>query len=132
MKMKNPMFEKVWDEAHAAGMAAGEAAVPTPMVVSQHASPFDDNSPVTKAWYVPEGACGFAWVKVYPANSAFAKWVVKTGRARGGTEYGGGRTVKWVGEFNQSIARKSAYADAFAKVLREKLGVKAYAGSRLD
>ena len=37
----------------------------------------------------------------------------------------------WVGEFNQSVTRKEAYAQAFAEVLREA-GVTAYASSRKD
>ena len=39
-------------------------------------------------WHAPEGVCGFAWVKVSPGNSSFAKWLVKNKMARKGY-YGG-------------------------------------------
>lgn len=121
-------WRALYDEAHAAGMAAGNAVCPTPMVVAQHANPLNDNSPVVQSWYVSEGACGFAWVVIRPGNCSFAKWLRKNDLAS--QHYGGGVSV-WVHQFNQSISRKEAYADAFAEVLR-KHGLNAYAGSRLD
>lgn len=122
-------FEAAYAKAYAAGKAAGEAALPTPMVVSEHVNPLDDNSAVKRAWYVSEGACGFAWVTVAPGTSSFAKWLVKGKRAR--KAYRGGVEI-WIGEFGQSVDRKSAMAGKMAEVLREELGIEAYAGSRLD
>lgn len=121
-------WQALYDKAHAAGMAAGESNTPTPMVVAQHANPLDDKSPVEKAYFVSEGACGFAWITVHPGNCSFAVWLRKQGLAR--KAYHGGMEI-WVHQFNQSISRKEAYADAFAKVLTEA-GIKAYSGSRLD
>ena len=114
-------FESLYNRAHEAGMAAGNATTPRPMVVSESRS--------GQSWYVEDGLCGFAWVTVFPGNSSFAHWLKKNKDAR--KEYGGGVCAKWVSEFNQSVARKEAYAHAFAKVLREA-GIKAYSGSRLD
>lgn len=109
----------LYARAHAAGMAAGEASVPQPMTVVGGG----------KRYHVAEGLCGFAWIKVKPATSSFAKWLKATGKVRD-KSYSGGYDI-WVGEFNQSVARKEAYASAFAMVLH-KAGINAYAQSRLD
>jgi len=76
-------------------------------------------------------ACGFAWVTVYEKGST------KTGRAliKAGFSkaYSGGLQL-WnpSGSWTQCITAKEVGAEAAAKVLAEKLGVKAYAGSRMD
>jgi hypothetical protein len=90
--------------------------------------PWSDD--VRAVWFEPEGLCGFAWVKVTPGNSSFAKWLLKQKIVSGGA-YGGGVDI-WVSAFGQSYERKDAYAQAMAKVLVEELGIKAYAQSRLD
>lgn len=128
-KERYAKFAAVYDKAAAAGKAAGEAAKPATMVVTQHADPLNDNSPAVKQWVAPEGMCGFAWVKVSPGNSSFAKWLVKNKIAR--KAYYGGVDI-WISAFGQSIERKEACARAMAKVLVEELGIKAYADSRLD
>lgn len=104
--------------AHAEGMRAGREANPVPMIVSGHGS----------SYWVDDGACGFAWVTIRPATSSFARWLMKEGIAR--KAYYGGAEI-WVREFGQGIARKEAYAVAFAKVLADA-GINAVAGSRLD
>ena len=125
-------YDKILDEAHVAGMAAGDAAIPTPMVVSPHASVLDDNSPVVKSYYVSEGVCGFAYVLTNEhGNSKFVKHLKKSPDRDGDKYYYGGYYVKWVGEFNQSYERKIAYADAYASVLNDN-GIKAYSHGRLD
>ena len=131
---KSPKFspseaQALFDKAHAAGMAAGEAHSPVPMHVVQREHPFDDSSPIVKRYPpVMDGVCGFGWVNVSPGNSSFANWLRKQGYGHkayyGGWEY-------WVGEFGQSYERKMAYARAFAKVLSEA-GIKAYASGRVD
>ena len=119
----------LYKRAHEAGMKAGKEVVPTPMVVQQRANPFDDTSPVVKTYEpVMGGVCGFAWVVVTPGTSSFARWLTKTGK--GSKHYYGGTSI-WVGEFGQSMTRKEAYAQAFAKVLRDA-GIDAYSGSRMD
>lgn len=76
-------------------------------------------------------ACGFAWVRVYEKGST------KLGRALLANgfrkAYGGG--LEWwnpSGSYTQAITAKEVGAEAAAKVLKEKLGVDAYAGSRMD
>jgi len=117
-------FESLAKQAHAAGMAAGTACIPIPMGVGQ---PMPDGS-VKLIEVVEDGACGFAWVTIRPGNSSFSIWAKKAGIAS--RAYGGGVMV-WVGGFNQSMARKEAYARAYAEVLTA-YGIKAYSGSRMD
>ena len=121
--------EATYQKAHAAGMAAGEAAVPEPMYVVERENPFDDGSPVVKAYApVMDGMSGFATVTIRPGTSAFAKFLRKIGVSH--KAYYGGEEM-FVHVFGQSVERKYAYATAFAAVLKEA-GVTAYAASRLD
>lgn len=119
-------FQEIYNRAHAAGLAAGAAITPQPMTVME--VDLDDvRIPGTPVYHVAEGLCGFAWVTV-KGNTAFGKWAKKNDLAR--PDYPSGLAF-WVHEFNQSVARKEAYAGAFAKVLREN-GIVAYSHSRLD
>lgn len=122
-------FESVFTEARIAAVEAGLKCRPVPMVVQERINALDDKSAVKQEWFVDDGVCGFAWVKIRPGNSSFARWLVKNGKAR--SAYTGGVDI-WVSEFGQSMQRKEAFAVAMAKVFREKLGVNAYADSRLD
>jgi hypothetical protein len=124
------VFAAVYERAYAAGMAAANAAVPTPMVVYEAAGPTGNAAkPGGQSWVVPQGVCGFAWVTVRPGNSAFAKWLQKNGLAKPDS-YAGGMKV-WVSQFGQSMELKEAFANAMAKTFTEA-GFTAYAGSRMD
>lgn len=112
-------YDLIYKRAHEEGMKALKAATPEPMVVVGGG----------KQYYVPQGLCGFAWVTIYPARGKFITWCKKNDI--GGKAYGGGWSI-WTREGGQSIELKEAYANAFAEVLRESLGLKAYANSRLD
>ena len=112
-------FQEIVDKAYEAGIAAGYRARPIPMYVISQGIPIDR---------IDDGACGFAWITVRPANSSFAIWAKKQGLMR--PMYGGGVTY-WVSVFGQSVDRKAAFAGAYAKVLREN-GIQATAGDRLD
>ena len=88
-----------------------------------------------KAFYAKHGdrdACGFAWVDVYGvrSNSRLGKTLQSFGFRKSYT----GSLQLWspCGSATQSISIKEEGAIAYAKVLTEKLGVRAYAGSRLD
>ena len=89
----------------------------------------------SKAFFDRHGdrdACGFAWVDVYGvrSNSRLGKTLQSFGFRKSYT----GSLQLWnpSGAGTQSISILEAGAEAYAKVLTEKLGVKAYAGSRLD
>lgn len=123
-------FARVHALAEQAGHEAAMTAIPTPMLVVEHANPLDDSSPVVRQYApVTEGVCGFAWVTVYPGGCSFARWARKNKGWRGA--YKGG-TQRWVSGYGQSLTRKEAYAAAFAKVIRDELGLKCYSGSRMD
>jgi hypothetical protein len=126
-------YRGLYEEAVAAGYAAGNGAKPVPMVVGSAKSLFGSGiDPSKPVYFVPDGACGFAWVKVRPGNSSFAKWLVKNGHAH--KAYSGGVDI-WISAHNQSVARKEAHAGAMAEVLRAGLAgekVSVYADSRLD
>jgi len=124
---RDAQFEASFARAAHAGFIAGQEALPTPMMVVQ---PSATNPNVPSAmWHVEGGCCGFAWVKVTPGNSAFAKWLVKQGHAR--KAYSGGVDI-WISDHGQSMERKEEHARAMAKVLSDELGVKCYADSRMD
>lgn len=139
-KKATPKVDKAWKyvellaDAIVAGNKALAACTPNPMIVTEHESPFDDNSPVKNSWYVADGACGFAWVNVKCKGEGLKfinalKKLGKLDRWRKDSYYGG--YTFWVREGNQSIAKKEAFANAFADVLREA-GINCYANSRLD
>lgn len=115
---KDVAFSKLWNDAYQAGVDAVAKANVQPMVVSGYG----------KSWYVADGVCGFAWVTVKPGNCAFANWGKKKGLFS--AAYGGG-VQYWVGEFDQSMQKKEAFAGAVASYLRDN-GIKAYSGSRMD
>jgi hypothetical protein len=115
---KHEEFEALLSVAHAKGLEAGRDCRPIPMHV------LENNIPIA---CIDDGACGFAWV-AFPGNTSWGKWAKKKGIAR--SHYPKGLCV-WVSEFGQSVDRKSAYAGAFAQVLRNA-GIECYASSRLD
>jgi len=89
-----------------------------------------------KAFYAQYGdrdACGFAWVDVYGvrSNSRLGKTLQSFGFRKSYT----GSLQLWnpSGAGVQSVSVLEAGAEAYAKVLTEKLGLdRCYAGSRLD
>jgi phage-related protein len=75
--------------------------------------------------------CGFAWTTVYEkGNTKLGRALIAAGFKKA---YGSGLQFWNPGGSNtQSISVKEEGAQAFAKFLREHLGVKAYASSRMD
>jgi hypothetical protein len=121
---------ELFNAAHEAGLAAGNACTPNPMLVGVPTTPFGNDIDYSKRVdYISEGPCGFAWVVIRPANCKFVNILKKNGIGR--KNYGGGWCI-WVSLFNQSMARKEAYASAFAKVLRNNGIENAYSDSRMD
>lgn len=122
-------LERLFADAHLAGMTAAMEHVPTPMLVVEHTNPLNDNSPIKRVYApVMDGVCGFAWIVIKPANCAAAKYAKEHLGARKGYEPG---IHIWVHQFNQSYERKMKYAAAFVEVLRS-VGINAYADGRLD
>lgn len=121
--------EQIYNEAHIAGCIAVASLKVRPMIVSEHVNPLDDSSNVVRQYYVEDGVCGFAWVKIRPARGNFVRWLKekKIGRAN---SFEGSYDI-WISDYNQSMQKKEVYADAFARVLVKK-GIKAYCQSRMD
>jgi hypothetical protein len=90
----------------------------------------------SKAFYDKHGdrdACGFAWVDVYGvrSNSRLGKTLATFGFRKSYT----GSLQLWnpSGAGVQSVSCLEAGAEAYAKVLKDQLGLdRCYAGSRLD
>ena len=129
MAKTDAMWRKIFNEAREAGITAGKAAVPTPMVLVEDTGALFWVSRPGKTYVVDEGPFGWAWVKVHPGTSSFARWLVKAGR--GEKSYNGGGIEIWISDHDSSVVRKEAHAEALAAVLREH-EIRAYAGSRLD
>lgn len=128
-RLTRPQCEALIAKAHRAGMAAGEAARPTPMVVVERAHPLVDTSPIVRQYApVMDGVCGFARVIIRPGTSTLARYIRTL---RGGYASYHGGTAYSVHAFGQSYERKMAYAYAFAAVL-EEAGFNAYVDGRLD
>ena len=130
-KLKDEMYDTIYQAAMAKGALAAQACTPIPMVVEEHASPFDDKSPVVQQWFEPNGVCGFAWVVIKPGTSSFAKWLIRNNHAK--PHYYGGVQI-WIGGYGQCYQKKVAHAYAMAAYLNQiKIkGVRAYAQDRLD
>lgn len=116
-----PDFDDLFRQAELAGIAAGNAASPTPMIVVGY-----ENDPVV------DGVCGFAWVnfKMKPGLARkFGRFLQENKLGRKDS-YAGGVTI-WISDHGQSMTRKEAHAAAMAKVLQEA-GIDAYSASRMD
>ena len=88
-----------------------------------------------KAFYDKHGdrdACGFAWVNIWGvrSNSRLGKTLQSFGFRK---SYDGSLQLWNPSQAGtQSISILEAGAEAYAKVITDKLGIRAYAGSRLD
>ena len=126
------VFQEAIETARQRGELAARNVIPVPMVVQQHANALDDASPVVKSWHVSEGVCGFAWVRVRPGGSSFARWAIKRDLAT--KAYRGGITLR-MSFRGQSYARAMAYARAAAESLQQDLvdyNLDIYSEGRID
>lgn len=131
-KKDYPVFQQILADAQAAGNQAAAAAECQAMVVGD-ADLAGNFVPGGKRYHVADGPCGFAGVRIRPANSAFAKFLVEKQVAFKDSFRGGIYAGSKVFPFTQSITRNEAYANAMANVFRDKLpGINCYVDSRLD
>lgn len=119
-------FERIWNEAWAAGARAGAAHVPTPMLVGTPTTPLgNDIDPRKKTYYVPQGVCGFANVCVAPATCSFAKWLREKYRKadRGFDSYSSYHKCVMISvhEYGQSYECKCAHARAVVAYLKQHI-----------
>jgi hypothetical protein len=113
-------FDNLWKLAHEAGWASGLKAGGQSLL--------DALATKEKLSFEIHGPCGFAWITVRPAHTAFAKWLVRKDHA---TKAQGGGVRISVSYFNQAMHPKEAYARAFAEVLTAG-GIDAVALSQID
>ena len=124
--------QKLFEQAHSAGMRAAEEKRPTPMIVKDESS--------GEEWHIPGGVCGFASVIIKPARGKFVNFLkskfgehLRDHSRLGfycGKHYYGGLSLSCF-LFGQSMELKEAYCRAFAFVLNGS-GLKAYCESRMD
>ncbi len=114
-------LQEIYMQAVNAGLKAVSELEVQPMVVIDEDRKF--------SYFVSDGACGFAWIQIKPANSKFVKYLKEQGIGRKSIYEAGYRIG--VSEFNQSLQKKEAYANAFAEVL-QKHGINAVSNSRMD
>ena len=125
------IFKKLYEKADNAGRNAAYRSVPTPMIVGTAKNLFDTELDYSKpVEVVNDGVCGFAWINFSPGTSRLAKWLKKNKLARKDDYYGG--VTIWVSDYNQSMQRKEAYANAFAKVFIDFGYERTYSMSRMD
>ena len=77
-----------------------------------------------------EGACGSASV-IIASSHPFATWLDERGHGMHNPKSLGGGFCIFVRDHNQSLLRKEAHAEAFAKILKEN-GIEAKVESRMD
>ena len=111
---------EVLEEAHLAGLYAGNTALPTQYDVVNEKQEVIDT--------LTDGLCGFAWITIRPARGPLVAHLKKMDIGDKG--WNGGYEI-WVSHFGQSYERKYAYANAFAWTLRQH-GYDAQHGGRLD
>lgn len=125
MTVTDNEFAAIWTKANQAGIEAGYACTPKPMGVS-NANPITGQA-TNLICVVPDGVCGFAWIKV-AGTSAFGRWAKKNHLARPGYPKGLQISCK---EFGQSMTRKIAWADAVVKILAQN-GIEAHSDYHMD
>lgn len=124
-KMTDAEFAALYLAANTEGKdAVARITYIRPMHVSYRG---EDGQPRTDT--ITDGPCGFAWVNIKPGTSRFARYLVKAGLASKDSYYGG--VTIWIGDYNQSMAKKECHAHAMAKALRAA-GIEAHGHSRMD
>ena len=133
-------FEQIWlDLQRVSHEALAKATPPTPMIVGSPSTPFGNDIDYSKqVWYEADGVCGFAWVVVPNGRSAFAKWILETGKGYKHYQWGGGyKGVQFsvsgdgFAPTRQSLQLKEQLARAMSQHLNA-IGIEAYADSRID
>jgi hypothetical protein len=130
-------FKELVVQADAAGRAAVAKLKVVPMIVGEAKGLFSNEIDYTKpVEYVSDGVCGFAWIYIYPehkGNTKLGKQERKTLEDFGfeKDDCNPQKYILWVHDFNQSLQKKTAYANAFADVLYAH-GIRAGGQSRID
>ena len=108
-----------FENARKVGRKAGLGETPVPMQVIGS----------DQSFLVEGGVCGFAWIEIRPARGPLVTYLKKSKQGYY-SEYERAYIFN-IHDFNQSLTRKEAMAEAMAEHLR-KCGYNVYAGSRMD
>lgn len=115
----NQKFQDIWDEAWKNGEEKAKSCF------VQHVVPHD---PYSGRKYKPIPICGFAWLRLKPATTKFARWMKNNTTARTSDQ---GGLIFWINEYGQSHDRKLAHARGMAEVFKNH-GFDAWAEGSLD
>jgi hypothetical protein len=121
---RNETFTATWRDANLAAHVAVQALDVKPMTVIGHNPATGDRI----AYHVPDGVCGFAYVTIRPATSAFVQWL--KGRGIGHKAYRGGWEIS-IPHYSQSMQRKEEHARVVSEYLITH-GIAAGYYSRMD
>ena len=123
-RTRDAQFANLWIQANdeARFRVAGIAVKPMIVVGNNHATGEQER------YFVEDGVCGFAYIKIAPATHTFARWLKK--RGIGHRSYYGGWEIS-IREYGQSMQRKEEHARVVAELLVEN-GVPATHYSRMD
>ena len=121
-------------EARKIATRAYREAIPNPIIVGQAKGLADDSLDMDEpVYYVSEGNCGFAWIWLPKATTAFTRWLKKQGI--GMKSHDTGYTIWYSdlieGDIGQSVERKEKAMEAVVEYLRQN-EIDCYALSRLD
>lgn len=131
MRFTKTTAKRLYKEADAAGKAAADACTPAVMIVGSPTHPLGSNIDPSKGpvYRVSSGVCGFASVQM-PGNTSLARRWKDAGLATTDSYNGGVRVHVFYGD--QSFEKKTAYAAAFAGVLKDAGVAKVWVWSRMD
>lgn len=130
------MFKMIFGEACVAALDAFDNCRPTPMVVGQSTLFSNEIIPGTEE-VVPDGPCGFAWIKIKPARGPFIKFL-KENNIGGRDEYEGGYRISFhdicpTRSGSQSMMKKEAGTRAFVQTIKKYFPeMKISSHSRMD
>jgi hypothetical protein len=108
-----------FENALTIGRKAGLDCTPVPMIVNG----------TDRSFFVGDGVCGFAWIEIRPARGGLVTYLKKSKQGYY-SEYERAYIFN-IHDFNQSLTRKEAMAEAMAEHLR-KCGYNVFANSRID
>jgi hypothetical protein len=115
---RNATFENYWRDANLEAHMAVQHLEVRPMSVTDG----------TRVYHVADGVCGFAYITVRPATSAFARWLKAKGF--GHKAYHGGWEVS-VPQYGQCMQRKELHASVVAEYFTAR-GIAVGSYSRMD
>ena len=116
-------FNAILQDGIAHAIKASQECTPTPMMVEDEAT--------GQQWHVSDGVCGFATIKGIKGNTAFGKWLLRTGNGKRSEYY---RCIYINSPIcSQSLKRNEEACAALAQYLNDSItGLQCYMTSNID